>query len=217
MTSPIETMTHEHAVKTMASERYLLEEMSELERHAFEEHFFSCAECADEMRAMEAMRTEVRRGSEARTLPFERRTPIRWAVAAPWAAAASLALVVGYQSLSVPSDRSYAVEPVTLRPASRGEETTVTVRPEDRAVALAVDASAPSGISEWVYELRDGSGRVATAGRARVPAPGVPLLLVVPAADVRTPGVYVLSLQEREGAPVSGEYRFSIVPAPRQP
>jgi hypothetical protein len=201
----------------MASERYLLDEMSELERHAFEEHFFSCAECADEMRAMEAVRTEVRRQSQARTVPFERRTPIRWAVAAPWAAAASLALVVGYQSLSPTGDRSYAVEPVTLRAASRGAETAIIVRPGDRAVALAVDASAPSGIDEWFYELRDSSDRIATAGRARVPAPGVPLLLVVPAAEVRAPGVYALSLREREGAPASGEYRFSIVSPPPQP
>src|ERR687898_536838 len=111
MTQPIETMTHEHAVQTMASERYLLEEMSELERHAFEEHFFSCADCADEMRTIEAMRAEMRREGQAATVPFQRRQPIRWTVAAPWAAAASLALVVGYQSLTPPADRAYAVEP----------------------------------------------------------------------------------------------------------
>jgi hypothetical protein len=217
MTQPIETMTHEHAVQTMASERYLLEEMSELERHAFEEHFFSCADCADEMRTIEAMRAELRREGQAAPLPFRRRQPIRWTVAAPWAAAASLALVVGYQSLSLPADRAYAVEPVTLRAASRGEETTISVRPEDRAVALAIDASAPASAGEWFYELRDSSGRLATSGRARVPSPGVPLLLVVPATTISTPGVYVLSLREREGAPASNDYRFSVVSAPARP
>ena len=43
-------MTHEKAVQTGASERYLLEEMSELERHAFENHYFSCVECAEDVR-----------------------------------------------------------------------------------------------------------------------------------------------------------------------
>ncbi len=60
MTSQIETMTHEHAVNTMASERYLLEEMSELERHAFEEHFFSCPDCAEDLRTAELMRAGAR-------------------------------------------------------------------------------------------------------------------------------------------------------------
>jgi hypothetical protein len=31
-------MTHEQAVESMAAERYLLDEMSELERHPFEQH-----------------------------------------------------------------------------------------------------------------------------------------------------------------------------------
>ena len=31
-------MTHQQAVQSMAAERYLLDEMSELERHRFEEH-----------------------------------------------------------------------------------------------------------------------------------------------------------------------------------
>ena len=47
-------------MSTMASERYLLEEMSELERHAFEEHFFSCADCAEDMRTIEMMRAGAR-------------------------------------------------------------------------------------------------------------------------------------------------------------
>ena len=35
-----------------ASERYLLDEMSQDERDQFEEHYFSCVECADEVRAV---------------------------------------------------------------------------------------------------------------------------------------------------------------------
>ncbi len=33
----------------MATERYLLEEMTEAESEAFEEHYFNCAECAAEV------------------------------------------------------------------------------------------------------------------------------------------------------------------------
>jgi hypothetical protein len=55
-------MTHEEAVSTLASERYLLEEMSEPERETFEEHYFSCVECADDVRAAGVMRDGVRAG-----------------------------------------------------------------------------------------------------------------------------------------------------------
>ena len=55
-------MTHEEAVSTLASERYLLEEMSGPERETFEEHYFSCVECADDVRAGGVMRDGVRAG-----------------------------------------------------------------------------------------------------------------------------------------------------------
>ena len=43
-------MDHQEAVNTLASERYQLGEMSERERDAFEEHYFSCAICAESVR-----------------------------------------------------------------------------------------------------------------------------------------------------------------------
>ena len=49
-------MTHADALRTLAAERYLLDEMPEIEKFAFEEHFFDCAECADDLRAGSAMR-----------------------------------------------------------------------------------------------------------------------------------------------------------------
>lgn len=38
-------MTHDEAVKTLATERYLLREMNDEQRRAFEEHYLACAEC----------------------------------------------------------------------------------------------------------------------------------------------------------------------------
>jgi len=60
MTQPVEPLTHEQAVATMACERYLLDELSELERQAFEDHFFTCADCADAVRVGELMRVGAR-------------------------------------------------------------------------------------------------------------------------------------------------------------
>src|SRR5262249_8991015 len=44
-------MDHRQAVKMRAAERYLLEELSPEERSEFEEHYFGCVECADDVRA----------------------------------------------------------------------------------------------------------------------------------------------------------------------
>jgi len=55
-------MTHEQAVSTFASERYLLEEMTEPERTVFEEHYFSCVDCADDVRMGAVMSDGARAG-----------------------------------------------------------------------------------------------------------------------------------------------------------
>lgn len=44
-------MDHRKAIEIKASERYLLGEMTELEQHLFEEHYFSCEICAEDVRA----------------------------------------------------------------------------------------------------------------------------------------------------------------------
>ncbi len=139
-------MTHSEAVQKSAAERYLLDEMSEVERHDFEEHFFDCIECADDVRTGAVMREGVSTGlldaSNVRTIASAKgtskqtpRAPFwRSSVVLPWAAAASFALVAGYQTLQQSSVRDrlapQALSPVTLRPASRGAEP-VLVLPTD--------------------------------------------------------------------------------------
>src|SRR5689334_5985411 len=123
-------MQHEEAVETLASERYLLGEMNDAERDSFEEHFFSCAVCAEDVRAGATLRDGVRVGL-ARVAPT-RRAAWRPAVAIPWAAAATLALVVGYQSMEKSPSGSLSTAPLplapaTLRASTRGQE--VAVRP----------------------------------------------------------------------------------------
>lgn len=44
-------MNHDYAIETHAAERYLLHELTEEECDAYEEHFFSCSICADEVKS----------------------------------------------------------------------------------------------------------------------------------------------------------------------
>ena len=45
-------MDHETAVRTGATERYLLGDLTGEDRDGFEEHYFMCPECADDVRAL---------------------------------------------------------------------------------------------------------------------------------------------------------------------
>jgi hypothetical protein len=138
-------MTHQQAVDGMASERYLLDEMSEVERFEFEAHYFDCVDCAEDVRVAHVIREEAQRGAArpsvvpgfSRTVDIEsgfsrtvdaesgflgRRRANResaWRrpmVALPWAAAAGLAMMVSYQSLVTVPELRDAVAPESLTP-----------------------------------------------------------------------------------------------------
>ncbi|MBM3772441.1 MAG: hypothetical protein FJW27_14385 [Acidimicrobiia bacterium] len=97
----------------------------------------------------------------------------------PWAVAATLAVVVGYQSqrASVPTSDGQVAEalaPVLVRPASRGALPMVPVN-DRHHIALALDVD-PAGATGLAYELRTAAGRVVTSGRGAAPVTGAPLI-----------------------------------------
>jgi anti-sigma factor RsiW len=210
-------MTHEQALTTLASERYLLDEMNAAERETFEEHYFSCTACAEDVRTAGLMRDGAKAGllqeqergnASSRVVPFR---PRQWyrSPALPWALAATLALVAGYQSLvTVPSLRPLneprALAPITLRPASRGQEARIAIGPDSAAMTLAVDASSTVSSGELSYDLRTAAGFLVLSGKAAAPSAGAPLLLLVPARAVSAPGRYVLSVG-------GNDYAFEVV------
>jgi hypothetical protein len=221
-------MTHAQAVEKQAPERYLLDEMPELERYAFEEHFFTCPECAEDVRTGALMREAVGSGllpaagsapaaSIAAAAPAPAPAPpTGWRTSLPWAVAAMLALTVGYQSLwVVPGLReqgvgTQALAPITLRAATRGAEPTI-VRPPTGVLTFAVDANGSAAATGLSYDLRTADGSSVASGTASAPPPGTPLLLMVPASALHSAGGYVLSV--RDGADAGGasvDYRFTL-------
>ncbi len=129
-------MDHLQAVNTLAAERYLLDEMTDAERDEFEGHFFSCRDCAEDLRDGAIMVDGARSGligSVARAAappklpsPFIARPRWRPSVMLPWAAAASFALATGYLALQIPRPGPLVLTPATLRPATRGQEAIVS-------------------------------------------------------------------------------------------
>jgi hypothetical protein len=220
-------MTHQEAVDTLATERYLLDDMSGEDRQVFEDHFFACGVCADDLRTAAAMLQGTKEGFAGRSTsghvlpmvvkPQAGRNPAWYrSVAMPWAVAATLAVVAGYQSLRVvPSpgrDTSpLALVPVTLRPQSRGAEAVVPIDAQGGPAVLAIEVNdAPQG-GQLTYDLSTTDGRPIVSGRAAAPAPGSPLLLLIPSSTLVGPMHYILSVHDAAGAGRSlGEYRFAV-------
>jgi hypothetical protein len=217
-------VTHQEAVESLATERYLLDDMSGADRQAFEDHFFACDLCADDIRVAAAMfkgaKAGFAGGVPAQVVPITARPaavkPVWYRSAAlPWAAAAALAAVTTYQSFwVVPSlrqdDAPMAIVPVSLRPASRGAEAVVPL-PADRApITLAVEINEPADNGQLIYEVKSADGRAIVSGRAAAPAPGTPLLLLIPSTLVGS-SHYILSVHDAGPSNrMLGEYRFAV-------
>jgi hypothetical protein len=218
-------MTHQQALDGLASERYLLDEMTEVERFEFEAHYFDCAECAEDVRLGEMMRQEARRTGPAMAAgttagrPAVVLTSAKWwrrpMIAAPWAAAATLALVAGYQSLvTVPGLREavapQSIEPVMLRGATRGAATAVTIARGQRFVALSADLLTLPQSSTLTYEILDANRSAVVSGQSAVPSSGAPLMLLVPVDELQQAGRYTLILRAADQNAVIGEYEFDV-------
>jgi hypothetical protein len=214
-------MTHQQAIDTMAAERYLLDEMTEVEKHAFEDHFFDCGDCAEEVRRGELIRQEVRRAKpqprrNAGLSLVATRRPVwqRPSVIIPWAAAATLALTTGYQSLvTVPMLRQanspQSLSPVMLREATRGAVPVVKVSPEQRFVTLGLDVMSSSA-QEVIYDLLDQAGATILSGRTPLPPSGAPLFLLIP-ADELGQGRHTLVVRNPTSTGAApGEYGFDV-------
>jgi hypothetical protein len=218
-------MTHTEALNTLAPERYLLDEMAESERDAFEAHYFSCLDCAEDVRTGGVMRDGVAAGFVAAPVariatfvPAQKRVTVRqpWyqSSALPWALAATLAIAVTYQarpmrqSGPMASSAPEVLTPITLRPASRGAVPAVSLGAGH--VALALDVDIPSGTSELSYDLRDLAGQEVFGGRTLAPAQGAPLLLVIPGFTLMAEQQYILTVRAA-AAPdrALGEYHFA--------
>jgi hypothetical protein len=215
-------MTHQQALDTMAAERYLLDEMTEVEKHAFEDHFFDCGDCTEEVRRGELIRQEVRhaqpqtRRNAGLSLVTTRRPAWRRpAIMIPWAVAATLALTTGYQSLvTLPAltraSSPQTFSPIMLREATRGGVPVVNTSPDQRFVALGVDVMSSSAL-EVTYTLLDPTGATILSGRTPLPPSGAPLFLLIPADELSRQGRYMLIVRDPGSAGAGlGEYGFDV-------
>ncbi|MBM3727439.1 MAG: hypothetical protein FJW40_18705 [Acidobacteria bacterium] len=219
-------MTHEVALRTGAAQRYVLGELRGAEMRAFEEHYFDCLACAqeisdtaataDNLRAVFVAEAKARAAAPAAVSAPGWLDGVRaWFAAPGWAASAAallLAVTAGYQQFVVIADlrESAAPQPVPvamLRPASRGAAQAVRVGASERRFALILDFAGTQPGSPLRCEIAGGAGGALRVD-AREPQPGQPLVLDL-AADKFPAGSYTLSIH-RAGQNQPETYQFTV-------
>ncbi len=166
-------MDHDLAVKSQACEKYLLGELSPELRDAYEQHYFSCVECATQLR----MAAELIGASQhifAKTPDLAASAPAvresdgwsRWprpAFAIP--VMAGLLLIVGYQNLVLIPRLQQSQAPRVLPMYSlisantRGETLPVFAAQPNQPFGLYVDIPVDPEISNYKVSVQDPSGK----------------------------------------------------------
>lgn len=167
-------MNHADAIRLGACEKYILGELAAPLRDEFEEHYFECAECAQDVRSAslfaaagrEALQEPgVHAGArEARTSGAGWFRWLRPAFALP--AFAALLLIVGYQSfVTVPHWKNLAAQatssdllnPILLHPGmSRGAEPVISVK-SGQSFAVYLDIPTEPAYPSYLVRLQSES------------------------------------------------------------
>jgi hypothetical protein len=168
-------MDHNEAIRLMGAEQYLLRELSPELREQFEEHFFECSECANDVRAgaifleqSKAILASDAASPPRAVAPSEPAKQSWWAWLRPSVAVpvfAMLLAVIAYQSL--PSHTSPAVlQAAYVNIGSRGGNVPsisarqnegfllrVSMPPAGSDSSYSADIYAPDGKLQWSLHL----------------------------------------------------------------
>lgn len=228
-------MEHEKTVQNLAVESYFLGEMAPAEREAFEEHYFECSVCAEDVRAasqfLEDAKDILADGREfAPFRPEPKPEPVRarWSWAGGtrlgWlqpqfagAAIAVLLVVAGFQNLgTIPGLRRQLSETNVPRVLDRAQ-----IKEQTRGDAVIVK-STPGSPMLLVFDLPDTTASslefvVQSAGGAEVlrssgetPVSGKPVNFYIPKLDLPD-GSYTLVVKTGDSGGLKlAEYPFRL-------
>jgi hypothetical protein len=174
----MKTMDHSEAVRLKAAEKYLLGEMSAELRDQYEDHYFACVECAQDVRTCAMLIDNARDvwSAETSAVPSIRPAPeIRgrwwaglWRPAFAVPVLALLVLVAAYQNtVTIPhlkTELSRSEAPQTLQSfslagaSSRGEGVAAISVPAGKAFSLFLDIPPRYKFGSYACEILSESG-----------------------------------------------------------
>lgn len=220
-------MDHEEATRLQAPERYLVGDLSAPEREEFEDHFFSCFECAEALKtgaifaenARSVFREQIRRPTA--TSPAEQPQPgmgwwnwLRPSIAAP--ALAALLLVIGYQNLVIiprldsqlaeaSAPQGVASFPLKL---ARGDDT-VVVPPSSRSFTLYFHLPQGGSFQGYVCQIETGAGVLKRRIAVLAPQAGQPVTILLQRSGFPT-GPYVVKVLAPDSGSEIATYHFTL-------
>jgi hypothetical protein len=202
-------MDHSEALRLKAAEKYILGELSGDLREQFEEHYFDCPECANDVRALStfvtASRVVLAEEAPIKDPARERREKgggwfawLRPAVAVP--AIAALAAVVLFQNaITIPALKKSTVRPAAqvfessyrLQGSTRGENNSIIAIHGNESIALDFDFTPTQTFSSYQGIILDSAGDTVLSFNLAGDTTNKELHVVVPAGKLR-PGNYHL-------------------------
>jgi hypothetical protein len=221
-------MDHETAVQTKATERYFLGELTGADLEGFEDHFFMCAECAEDVRTLTVFTANAKAAFREEAAPPV--VPAFLSARAFWLSAAlNVALLsgLGYTLLrfgpQVKQELAEArapqfVQDVPVLGVSRGDSAVREIASTTRRIVFSFYL--PAQFQSISYRLKDESG---SAGpRVILPAPpkedSAESHFSISTADLK-PGAYEIEFSGTNGAgeiPIGrSKFRIGAVRADR--
>jgi anti-sigma factor RsiW len=213
-------MEHHEAIRSQAAERYVSHQLSPVEQEAFEEHFFDCSTCAEDVRFHLTFAASVRatsREERAEQPELEPPKASRWSrwrdslrrrPALAFSLAANLAMAAVLVSvLSTGARQAARLMAVYFAPGpTHGGEDVHTLSPGE--AAYRVRFSAASGVSRrYSYEVLDAAGTREASDSLEAPADEEDLYLQIPIASLSA-GVHTLVVRSGPGSEIVSWSKF---------
>lgn len=170
---------HQQAIRTLAAERYMLGQMTDAERETFEEHYFNCRFCVEDIKGIDLMSRAARQ--QPKPQPVRKWRPM---TVAPWAIAASLAGALALQPILTPTppvtqlaEVPYATDaPLT---SERRGVAAATKLPAGRRIILHLEIAHDPQYTQYRWDLRADEAKSLASGALTPEQTNVPIPLLL--------------------------------------
>jgi len=210
-------MDHNQVIQMQAAVKYVLGELSPVQREEYEEHYFDCSECAVDLKALATFADTAREVLRQQEANQAVRVPapagagwLRWfqpIVAIPAFAALLLIIVfqntvtiprAGQQASSTAANILFNSHPIRGVNTAGEESRILSIRP-DESFLLNFDFVPTRTFDHYIGQLEDADGRVLLRSSIAGANANQEAHLPVPAGLLR-PGKYVLAFYGDPGA-----------------
>jgi len=217
-------MEHDEAIRSQAAERYAARELSPAEQDAFEEHFFDCQECADDVRfeltfAANVRAASLEHGVEHQPVPqppiarswekwrdwFRLRPALAFSFAANFVLAAGFGyvLLTGIHESTVPR----FTQPYFAPGPTLGAEDVHAIPAGE--TSYVVRFPSPSAASQaYSYEILDATGKRESSGSVKAPGSDDAYLYLQAPVSSLPRGIHTLVVRCGPGGEIVSWSRF---------